>query len=94
MASKAKPRNVQVVAKQKHIWNQLIEQVCQRGTLHTVTAYLAIQPPLPGKDGPGTTRLGKRLGCPSGICLGNPWMLICPSSNTAAESVTSSTVAI
>ena len=55
-------------------------------------AHMAIQSPLPPKTGPGTTRLGKRLGCPSGISVGNPLMLIFSTSNI--ESVTSSTVAI
>ena len=49
-----------------------------------------MQPLLPTKAGPGTTRLGMRLGLLSGICVGNPWMLNWATSN--AESVTSSTV--
>ena len=48
--------------------------------------------PVPGKAGPGRTRLGKRLGSPLGICLGNPWMLTWSTSNV--ESVTSSTVPV
>ena len=50
-----------------------------------------MQPPLPTKAGPGTTRLSMRLGSPSGICLGNPWILTWAASNV--ELVTSSTVA-
>ena len=85
--------------------NQQNEQVYQTGKLHNEGSFgykgKFCAPPsrhssylksfLPGKAGPGTTRLGKRLGCPSGICLGNPWMLTFTSN---FESVTSSTVAI
>ena len=107
VASKVKPKNVQVVAKIMYSWNQLIEQIWQTSKLHKEGSFgyesnvgltlLAIPVTylksfLPEKAGPGTTRLAKRLGCSSGICLGYPWMLTWDTSNF--ESVTSSTVAI